>query len=381
MKVAMRLKTLPRLSETFIYNQIKFLLKKGVQVHLIVSELNYSGVDSLYFEKDLYIHQAINIKPAPQTWRKAFGVFANMRSLIKRGRFFSTDLPVDQFDILHFQYAIFFSEIANYRYKKLLVNGRGFDVTSAFKRNVAEYTKNFPLIDLYLPVSVSLSKPFLAAGFPSERVRVLHSGIELDSFPFSPRVLEKKQSIQLVSVGRLVEKKGNLFAIKAAELLLDRGVKVELSIIGEGPLRGELEEYASRSRWKDSIHIRGPVANKQVAAEMRQADIFVLHCITDSEGNMEGIPNVIKEAMALGVPVATTRHSGNTELLPNGYHRFLCDECDYESMANNILALIELPDNEMQEFLKKNREVVEKNFNIKDLTDELVSIYKNALKV
>jgi colanic acid/amylovoran biosynthesis glycosyltransferase len=157
----------------------------------------------------------------------------------------------------------------------------------------------------------------LRAFLPGEergRVRTVHVGIPLELFQLSPWPPDEGK-LRLLCVARWCEKKGLDTLLDACALLRDRGVAFELRLFGDGPLRDALTAQWRRldlARW---VTLGGPIAQEEVAREMRSCHVFVLPCRRDRSGDMDGIPTVFMEAMATGRPVVSCGISGIAELV------------------------------------------------------------------
>jgi glycosyltransferase involved in cell wall biosynthesis len=143
-----------------------------------------------------------------------------------------------------------------------------------------------------------------------ERVHVVHCGISLDEFAWG--VPRQDGVLRILTVGRLTAVKAQPLLLDAVQGLTPRGVPWTLRIAGSGPLRAGLEERARRLGISDRVEFLGPVAASRMPEELRRAGLLVVPSF------MEGIPVVLMEAMASGVPVLTTRVGGVAELVDDG---------------------------------------------------------------
>lgn len=141
---------------------------------------------------------------------------------------------------------------------------------------------------------------------------------------------------RLISVGRLIEKKGHGDAIRALGLAVEQGVDAELTIVGDGPLKPSLEEQVAEAGLQDRVHMTGPLPFQEVIQRMQAADFLIAANRTGANGDCEGIPNVVKEAQILGLPVIGTRHGGIPDALPDMARDELVDEGDVEALADRI---------------------------------------------
>jgi glycosyltransferase involved in cell wall biosynthesis len=172
----------------------------------------------------------------------------------------------------------------------------------------------------------------LAPDVPTRRIEVVRAGVDLPFLPYrSPR--QNPERFEIVSVGRLVEIKGMDVLLAAIRLLQPEGWR--LSIAGGGPRLMYLVHLVSTLGLRDRVRILGPLVKHDVEALLQRADLFVLACKRDSEGNMDGIPSALTEAMASGIPTISTRVSGIPELLGGGAG-LLVDPDDPDSLASAI---------------------------------------------
>ena len=171
------------------------------------------------------------------------------------------------------------------------------------------------------------------------------STIDLRVFKFKKRELKPNETIKIISVGRLVEKKGMSYTIRAVARLVKKYSNIELLIIGDGPLREELQLLICNLGVEKNIKLYGWVTHKELPKLLKDSHIFVLASTTaTSDGNQEGIPNVLKEAMATGLPVVSTRHAGIPEIVEDGINGFLVPERDENLLTNKIEYLIIHPE-------------------------------------
>ena len=177
-------------------------------------------------------------------------------------------------------------------------------------------------------------------GVPKDKLAVVRCGV---SFPILPpnRPFEKKLRYRLGTLGRLVEKKGVDVLIRAIAALQDRPYKIELSIAGDGPLREELETLARVLGIAQFTKFEGALAHGDVATWMQGLDAVVLACKKDKNGDMDGIPVVLMEAMSQSVPVISTRISGIPELIIHDHTGLLAKPDDCQDLAIQIDRLME----------------------------------------
>jgi hypothetical protein len=193
--------------------------------------------------------------------------------------------------------------------------------------------------DRIVCVSSHLREELLAAGAAPERTVVVHRGTDLARFPSCERAGRKAGPLRILMVGRLVEKKGHRDALAALRRLRDAGCAAELAIVGAGPARAAIEEEAVRLGLAAQVELVAPVEQARLRARLEAADVF-LHCsVTARDGDVEGIPNVVVEAAATGLPVVATRHGGIGEVVEHGKGGLLVPEADPAALADALLRL------------------------------------------
>lgn len=163
------------------------------------------------------------------------------------------------------------------------------------------------------------NRRFLDATFPgrTEHVHLVHNGLELGRFPYrepSP----PGGRLHVVGVGRLVEKKGFDVLIEAAARAHGRGLPLRVSIAGGGELEQDLRNLARVRGVEDVVEFLGPRTQREIVELLREADVFAAPCVVGADGNADGLPTVLLEAMAIGVPVVATAVTGIPEVVRNG---------------------------------------------------------------
>jgi colanic acid/amylovoran biosynthesis glycosyltransferase len=174
-----------------------------------------------------------------------------------------------------------------------------------------------------------------------DKIFVIHCGVELNPY-FDTQIdyfPKDRNRINLVSIGRLVEKKGFKYLIEACGYLSNEGVNFKLTMIGDGVLRKELEDQSRRHGLGNVIIFKGNLSGPEIAEVLNNSDICIVPSVEDCKGEKEGIPVVIMEAMAEGVPVIATRHSGIEEIVKDRISGMLVPEKDPVSIAASVKEL------------------------------------------
>lgn len=177
-----------------------------------------------------------------------------------------------------------------------------------------------------------------AYGAPAEKVCVVYHGLDLQRFQRRARPSNDRPLI--LSVGRLVEQKGYEDLLYACAKLVREGHEFQCEIVGEGPLRDRLERLVGELGLQGLVRLPGHVVGDVVLDYYIRADLFVLPCTEASDGDRDGIPNTMIEAMAMELPVVSTRYSGVPELVVDGTTGLLVDCGDRQAMAKAIRLLL-----------------------------------------
>lgn len=206
---------------------------------------------------------------------------------------------------------------------------------------------------------------------PNPHLHVIHSALNPEEFRARP---EPFGTPMVLSIGRMVEMKGFAHLIEACALMRDQGVAFTCCIVGQGPLHDDLSRLIQQRRLADRVHLRKPMAQAEIRRLLAQATCFVLPCITANDGDQDGIPNVLMEAMASGVPVVSCPTSGVPELVQHGRTGLLARPRDPESLSQQIVKL--LLDPQLRDRLAEaGRRKVESDFDIRKTAAKLASLF------
>jgi len=202
------------------------------------------------------------------------------------------------------------------------------------------------------------------------RVHVVHCGVDLSAFAPSPP--PQSPVPRLVSLARMVPKKGFGILLQALALLRSEGIAVEAELVGDGPLRPDLMQLAGELGLSGSVSFPGAVTPDQAASCLRRADVAALACTVAPDGDMDGIPVVLMEAMALGRPVVSTRLSGIPELVAEGCG-LLAEPGDPGSLATQLRTML-TNTGFARECAAKGRHQVEKSFSLEAQARRIVEL-------
>lgn len=176
-------------------------------------------------------------------------------------------------------------------------------------------------------------------GADRNKIHVIHCGVDSGSFARKETTF-LQQPLRLGSLGRMVEKKGFDILIEACRTLKDSRIPFCLELAGDGPLQNDLIRQVQSLGLSGVVRFIGPLPHDHVPGWLKSLDIFVLPCKKDSEGDMDGIPVVLMEAMLSGVPVVSTRLTGIPELVKDTETGYLADPGDAPGLASAIITAI-----------------------------------------
>lgn len=209
-------------------------------------------------------------------------------------------------------------------------------------------------------------------GCDGGKIFVNYAGIDLSKFKFKPRKFEKGRKIRFLMCGRLFWKKGFEYGIEAFAMAAKKHPNIEMRIVGDGELKEALIKKVQNLGLSDRIAFIGNLPPNGIPKEMYEADIFLAPSLE------EGMPNVIKEALASGMPVISTYAGGIPEIIKGGINGLLVEGKNAEQLAQKISYLIENPQM-WQPLEEAGRETIEENFDVKEQMMKLESLYKEII--
>jgi len=222
------------------------------------------------------------------------------------------------------------------------------------------------------------NKKYILENYPKvapENIRIIHCGIDIATL--TPGTKQAHKNFTILAVGRLVEQKGFKYLLQVCEQLKRRqGLNFVCNIIGEGKDRQILEELISKCGLTEVVRLLGAREQSDVIKAMKSADLFVLPCVVDKNGSIDGIPVVLMEAMAMGIPVISTRLSGIPELIKDGAG-ILVEPEDVNGLETAMETILGLPDEEREAMGRRGRAIVEQDFNLKTEAYKLAELYRS----
>lgn len=410
MRVAFIVHEFPILSETFVVNQAIGLLDRGCEVDIFTTRLgDTEKVHPAVKHYDLLTRTHV-LPAVPQNYAvrivQAFGIFAwygwrypqrllaslnifkfGIRAASLWDLFYAIptiDWP--EYDVIHAQFGNlgFHAQVLRdfNPGAKLVVMFRGFDI-SAQVRAAGDrcYDKLFKEADFFLTNCEFFRQRLLDMGAPPERTRVHYSGLDCEKFELKVRSLQPNEPVRIAATGRLVEKKGFEYSIRAITQLnqyLESAHKVTYEIMGDGPLQDELAALIDELGVGDSVRLLGWCDEAEIIEVLARSHLFVAPSVTAADGNQDAPINTLKEAMALGLPVVSTTHGGIPELVEHNVSGLLVPERNSGAIAQAIATLINNADR-WDEMGRAGRAYVKEHYDLHGLNDRLVMLYRSLL--
>ena len=352
LKILLMLHSFPTLSATFVMGQITGLIDRGHDVYI------FARYKSSYKK----IHPDIErYKLLDRTYYRY--------------------LPADilTYDILYCQFFSLAKRLLpriimlqkTSKCPKFVVCCRGSDGIESVNSSNKTCQQSFECADLFLPACSLFRKYLINDGCNPQKICVHHDAINLNKFQYKERKqLPGKKDIILISVARLVEKKGIEYAIHALAELVQDFPQLRYIIIGDGTKRKRIQQLIENYNLNKYVLLLGWCMPEEIINYLTQADLFIHPALTSSSGSQEAMPCVIKEAMAIGLPIVSTFHGGIPELVENGISGFLVSERDIEALREKIKYLIKHPEC-WQKMGLAGRMCVERKHDIEKENDQL----------
>lgn len=387
-KIAYILKMYPRFSETFVVNEILELERQGVDVRIY----SLRKPDDGRFHASLaqvkagviYVPQYPQMEPerVHQAHRQLFEAAPEAYSQLRA----EVDARADEYvlkrfiqagvvaahllehpvDGIHAHFASSATRVANFVHRLI---GLPYSFTAhakdIFHQDVQPGALRNKIAAARFAVTVSdFNRSYLLdvlAGQPGD-VRRLYNGIDLGYF--MPDSWTEREPDLILSVGRLVEKKGLDDLIRACALLRAWGVSFRCEIIGKGEARDTLKALIDDLELDDLVNLVGPKSQDKVLEAYRRAALFALPCVIGSDGNRDGLPTVLLEAMATGLPAVSTDLVGVPEIIDHEVDGLLVAPGDYVALATALARLLQ-DQNLRQRISEAGRRKVAERFDVR----------------
>jgi colanic acid/amylovoran biosynthesis glycosyltransferase len=406
MKIAFFVNEFPVISETFVLNQIVGLIRRGHEVDIYARWLNASGNSDRHSDVERFnLLDRARFYPTPERriarlasavrrsarwgWRRPY-ITLDSLNVLRYGRsalnltLLHEVLPAldspRTYDVIHCHYGPNGRQAVAWRFfgalrGPIITTFHGYDVNKLPRIEGPQlYRQLFDEGELFTVGSEFLEERVVKLGAPPDRIVKLPMGIDLFRFPFVEHRKKPDDELRLLTVARLVEVKGIEYALRAVSSLRCKNSRILYQIVGDGPLRGELEELVDRLRLTDRVEFLGALPQEFLGELYRGAHIFLLPSVVTSAGEEETQSLVLAEAQASGLPVIATRIGGIPESMREGESGLLVRPRDPGALAHAIEQLAQRPETWGQ-MGRIGRAHVESRFDLEKLNDQLVDLY------
>ncbi len=231
---------------------------------------------------------------------------------------------------------------------------------------------------LVLVRSESLARALGELGCPREKIRLQRTGIPLDDLPFRERLWPNDGAWRFLQAGRLIEKKGFATSLRAFAKFQKQNSAATFTVAGEGPMQAELEELSRALGVQDRVRFAGFLSQKELRAAFYEAHIFLHPSELGADGNQEGVPNSMLEAMASGLPVFATRHGGIPEAIDDGASGILVKERDHAALAEALREWTRRPA-DLSRLARAGADAIAARFEQRAQVRALEEIYREAI--
>lgn len=257
-------------------------------------------------------------------------------------------LEVRKVSVLHFHYGtdagVYYPFLKQTKIPSV-VSFYGYDC-SGFPRRLFGYGKKYlhkrilPFITKVFAMSPDMKNDLLKIGCPDEKIIIHYYGSDVQKF-YQIKNHRDVNLLNFLIIAGLEPQKGHIFLLRAFKDACEQNKNIRLKIFGAGKLETPIKKYIFKNNMTSNVEMMGKVlyGSTQHLNELQKADIFIHPSITDINGDKEGIPGAIVEAMVAGLPVISTNHAGIPYVIENGKTGLLVNEWDIKGLADMILKL------------------------------------------
>ncbi|MCD4720342.1 MAG: glycosyltransferase [Desulfobacula sp.] len=405
--LCMVLKGYPRISETFISNEILLLESLGFKIHIISMRhprepFTHASVKNIQASVD-YLPSTIQgnlftlcghnfllavkrpviyfkaVKKAVVRWMRT-RKSATLKHLLQAGYLVHKILPGK--NIVHFQAHFAHSPTSVAFFSSLLSDvpfsffAHAKDIYTSDKRQLKEKIN----MARFVVTCTKYNKAYLSelAGNTQTPVFCVYHGINLDYFSSKEREIKCKPPYQIITVARMTRKKGLENVYQALAVMRDKGIEFKHTLIGEGDDHSKIVALIKQLKLENLTQLCGTLTHEQVIDHYASSDLFVLGCLIADNGDRDGIPNVMAESMAMNLPVVATNVSGIPEFLEDRVTGLMVEQKDPMALANAMETL--LTDNNLrQKVTLEAKKRITRDFNNKKLIIDLAGIYSKMI--
>jgi glycosyltransferase involved in cell wall biosynthesis len=384
MTIAFLYSSFPKWSETFLRQDLALLLEQGLPIHAI-SLFSGDCEPQADWPKAEVLQKtnipSVSAKPSPSK-RLSFlpKQFRAWLSLLKHRKLLDAlCLRLKQLEIkhIHAEFADLPALLAAKAAKRLNIS---YSVgIHAFDVHCAKYPAATIFGDAcFITACNQAAADALSAANPSlkSKIAVIHHGIDLQKWTFDD-CQPPKPICKIAFVGRLVPKKGLDILIQTLPFLKNAGMDFHLDVVGSGPLENELKDFARQQKVEDFIHWHGVQPPKGVRSILRQSSCLCAPSVIASDGDRDGIPNTVLEAMSIGLPVITTQVGGLKEAMTDD-RGWIIDFLSSLQLSNTLTTFAATSPEERQRRIQNARQLIESDFDARKLAKQRANLFLNG---
>ena len=396
-KIGYIVRKFPNLSETFILNEILELEERGHDIHIF----SLDRPNDPCFHKNLpklkanvtYIPNLTKIKQLLSYKKRAARTF---RKNYKKTLFFALQqckptlffrffqscfvaIKARKMGIQHF-HAHFANRPTTIAYLTSMISGHPYSFTAhavdIFKETLCRKALQKKIQRAKFVITVSeYNKNYLSqqSNGPTHKIYKINNGINLELF--QPKDIPPQNPFTFLCVARFVAKKGHMVLLEACNHLRNQGLDFQCLLVGKGKLQSKIESFINKKKLQNHVKLLGPHSQEQVLMRYNQSHAFVLPCVMDSDGNRDGLPVSIVEALACSLPVITTPMTGNSEVVHHQVNGLLVPLKDAQAFAEAMRSLM-LNRDLYEQYRENARQSIQDRFDIHKTIVALADLFE-----
>lgn len=388
----------PSESETWVHHEIKELLSHGIDVTIVATRerpISYPADLQILVDRTTYLPECArdvvrlpilcsflrHIPGIAWQWICDGGGVRGRAQVLRDLGYMVRILPL----LTNMRPQLFMAHFGGTRCNLALMASRAMRVPFVFKMHAYDVFNRVPMLRTKLAEAarvLTISQyniSYISKHYPDvrhDRLEKHFCGVPIDQYQFAPQRHVSSTGPQIIAVGRLVRMKGFDILVNASRILRDQQYDHQITIVGSGPQEGELRQQVATHGLHRHVSLVGYATPADVKERLRTADIFVLPAVWDPIAHsQDGIPLAIMEAMAMGVPVISTRLSGIPELVDDHITGFLVSPGSPSDLATAIRKVAGLSVAERDTILASARRRIETRHDIRRLTADLADMF------
>lgn len=397
--IVFKVSQFPTYSETFIVQNIVAAIENGYDIKILADQKNSLSNSSQQdlIEKYLLLDKVFTVKSIPKTtfrrWRNLvwdsvknpFLIFLFLKYIFsKRNLSYYFLYLIKEYHflfeakVIHVHFGDQFKPINDLfslglLKGKVVVTFHGYDVELLSTKNKSDIPILNGFVSYFIANSEFTKNRLVDLGLHSESVEVIFNGIDVSKKGLVPKSLIPGR-LRLLSIGRLVEVKGHIFALKSILELVKIGYKIRYTIIGDGIEYDNLLSFVKSNGLNDTVVFLGQKTQREIFEHLLSNEIFLFPSTKDSNGRREAFGVASLEAQLFGLPVIGFDVGGFPETLKNGVTGFIVPDKDYRQMAKKIVELVE--SHELYKMMSREaHHRIKENFNYRDVFEKLNKVY------